>query len=106
MFESAAAVVLTEAERTELTRRARARRLRSSDSQRAKLVLLLAEGLPYASIQERLECSAVYIRQSDCWSRYHVQSYPTHPRTPGADGPGTHSSQPDGRQASAFQEHE
>lgn len=61
MFESTATVVLTDAERTELTRRARARRLRSSDSQRAKLVLLLAEGLPYASIQERLGCSAVYI---------------------------------------------
>ena len=61
MFESTGAVVLTDVERTELVRRARARRLRSSDSQRAKLVLLLAEGASYAAIQERLGCSAVYI---------------------------------------------
>jgi len=58
MFESTDAVVLTEVERAELVRRARARRLRSSDSQRAKLVLLLAEGASYAAIQERLGCSA------------------------------------------------
>jgi transposase len=61
MFESPDAVVLTEVEGTELVRRARSRRLRSSDSERAKLVLLLAEGASYALIQERLGCSAVYI---------------------------------------------
>src|SRR5438477_11516421 len=61
MFESSDAVVLSEVERAELMRRARARRLRSSDSQRAQLVLLLAEGASYAAIQDRLGCSAVYI---------------------------------------------
>lgn len=61
MFASPTAVVLTEAERAELLTRSRARTLRGADTQRARLILLLADGLTFQAIQAKLGCSAVYI---------------------------------------------
>jgi transposase len=63
MFTSDHPIVLTEAERDELQMRARARSLRAADTHRAKLILLLAEGLSYAAIQERLDCSQTFIKR-------------------------------------------
>lgn len=71
MFTSAHAIVLTEAEQQELRARARARRLRASDSQRAKLILLLAANAPYRTIQEHLGCSQMFISR---WRHRFVQA--------------------------------
>ncbi len=61
MFTSDVPVVLTEAERTELEARSRSRSLPSADVQRARLILLLATGLSWREICERLDCSQVFI---------------------------------------------
>ncbi len=66
MFTSTAPVVLSEAEKQELQARARARRLRTADTQRAKLILLLGDGLSYAAIEHRLGCSQMFIKR---WRR-------------------------------------
>jgi len=66
MFTSTAPIVLSEAERTELQARARARSLRTSDTQRAQLILLLGNGLSYAAIERRLGCSQMFIKR---WRR-------------------------------------
>jgi len=63
MFTSTAPIVLTEAERKELQTRARGRTLRTADNSRAKLVLLLGEGLSYAAIERRLGCSQMFIKR-------------------------------------------
>jgi transposase len=57
MFSASQQVVLTDEEREELTIRSRARSLRASDVQRARLILLLADGVPYRSVAEKLGCS-------------------------------------------------
>jgi transposase len=57
MYATSQRVVLTDEEREELTTRSRARSLRASDAQRARLILLLADGVPYRSVAERLGCS-------------------------------------------------
>ena len=61
MFTSTSQIVLTEVERKELESRARSRTLRAADVQRANVILMLAEGLPYASIQGKAHCSAPFI---------------------------------------------
>lgn len=63
MFTSRHPIVLTEAERVELEARLRRRTLRNEDHQRARLVLMLADGLKYLEIQQRLGCSDAYIRR-------------------------------------------
>jgi transposase len=57
MYSTSQQVVLSDEEREELTTRSRARSLRASDAQRARLILLLADGVPYRSVAERLGCS-------------------------------------------------
>ena len=73
-------IVLTEAERTELETRSRARNLPAADVQRGRLILLLASGLPWHQIRERLECSRGFIAR---WKQRFVAQrleglYPRH----------------------------
>lgn len=63
MFSSPHPIVLSELERQELEARSRARSISASDSRRARLILLLAEGLGYAQIEQRLACSEMFIRR-------------------------------------------
>ena len=57
MYSTSQQIVLTDEEREELITRSRARSLRASDAQRARLILLLADGVPYRSLAEKLDCS-------------------------------------------------
>jgi len=61
MFTSDSPIVLSEAERTELEARSRSRSLPAADVQRARLVLLLAAGLSWQEIRNRLRCSQAFI---------------------------------------------
>ena len=61
MFTSSQPIVLTEEEQRELESRARARSLRASDTERAKLILLLGAGTPYREVQQQLGCSPLFI---------------------------------------------
>ncbi|MCA1695137.1 MAG: IS630 family transposase, partial [Actinobacteria bacterium] len=54
----------------ELLTRSRARSVRASDAQRAKLILLLAEQMPFRAIQDRLDCSQMFINR---WKQRFVQ---------------------------------
>jgi transposase len=55
---AAAAIRLTTEERVELEQMTQSRTLPAGDVFRARLVLMLAEGLPYRTIQERLDTTA------------------------------------------------
>ena len=55
---STEAITLSEDERTELEQITQSRTLPAGDVFRARLVLLLADGLPYRTIQERLDTTA------------------------------------------------
>jgi transposase len=68
---AATPLVLNAAERRELESRARSRNLRADDVLRAKLVLLLADGLSYSAIRQRLDCSEHFIRR---WKQRFVES--------------------------------
>src|SRR5580765_3741574 len=57
---------LTETEVMELQRRASARTGRAEAARHARLILLLAEGLTWAEIRSKLDCSDSYI---DRWSK-------------------------------------
>src|SRR5258708_5618176 len=57
---------LTESEASELQRRASARTERAEIARHARLILLLAEGLTWAEIRVKLDCSDSYI---DRWSK-------------------------------------
>jgi transposase len=63
---AAKALRLAPPERRELESRLRSQVLRAGDGQRARLILMLAEGEPWVSIQEVLGCSSAYI---DRWSK-------------------------------------
>src|SRR6267378_3136498 len=52
---------LTQSDREELESRARSRVVRAEDSRRARLILLLADGEPYTSIQSKLRCNRSYV---------------------------------------------
>lgn len=56
-----ASITLTEAERAELVRRARSRAGRADEARVARVLLLLADGLTYVEIAERVDCSAPFI---------------------------------------------
>ncbi len=56
---------LTKSERVELQRQARARNGRADSARHARLILLLAEGLTWAQIRAKLDCSDSYISR---WS--------------------------------------
>ena len=57
---------LTETEIIELQRRASGRAVRAESARHARLILLLAEGLTWAQIRAKLDCSDSYI---DRWSK-------------------------------------
>ena len=57
---------LTDSERAELERQARARTGRADSSRRARLILLLADGVTWAEIRAKLDCSDSYV---DRWSK-------------------------------------
>lgn len=52
---------LTDAERLELTRRANSRSGRAADARRARLILLLSEGMTWAEIRDKLSCGDTFI---------------------------------------------
>jgi hypothetical protein len=55
---SAAAIVVSEEERQELQQMAQSRSLPAGDVMRARMMLLLSEGVPYRKIQEMLDTTA------------------------------------------------
>ena len=55
---AAEAITLTTEERVELEQMTQSRTLPAGDVFRARLILMLAEGVPYRSIQERLDTTA------------------------------------------------
>jgi transposase len=62
----AATIRLAPSERRELVSRTRSRILRADDARRARLILMLAQGEPYTTIQTVLGCNAGYISR---WKR-------------------------------------
>lgn len=54
-------LVLIEAEREELESRSRSRSARADDARRARLILLLADGVPYRVVSELLDCNHSYV---------------------------------------------
>src|ERR1700680_3201717 len=71
MFTSDSPIVLTEVERHELQARAKGSTVRAEDAQRARLVLLLADGRSYAEIEDKLDCSQRFM--SRCRSLFRPQ---------------------------------
>ena len=71
------ALILTTNDRTELERRATSRTIRAEDAKRAKVILMLAEGTSYSTIEAALWCYRDYINR---WRRRFV--------THGLDGQG------------------
>lgn len=61
-----AAIKLTDAEHKELSRRAASRTGRAEDARRARVILLLGEGLTWDEVMERLDCSRGFIAT---WSK-------------------------------------
>ena len=59
-------MILTESERIELQQQAGTRNGRADAARRARLILLLADGLTWAGIRAKLDCSDSYI---DRWSK-------------------------------------
>ena len=59
-------IVLSEAELRELTDRVRSRTGRAEDARRARVILLLAEGLTWDDVCERAECSRGFVA---LWAR-------------------------------------
>jgi len=65
------AIILSNLERMELSRRAGSRALRAGEARRARLILLLDAGKTWAVIREKLGCNDAFI---DRWSkRYQTQ---------------------------------
>jgi transposase len=63
------ALTLTTDERTELERRASNRTIRAEDAKRAKVILMLADGTSYSTIEATLWCYRDYINR---WRRRFV----------------------------------
>jgi transposase len=63
------ALTLTTDERTELERRASSRTVRAEDAKRAKVILMLADGTSYSTIEATLWCYRDYINR---WRRRFV----------------------------------
>ena len=59
-------IILAPPEPRELKRRARSRTIRQEDARRAQLILLLASGATWVSIQARLDCTPAFINK---WSK-------------------------------------
>jgi transposase len=60
------ALMITPDEREELERRVRSRTIRAEDARRARVILMLADGLSYSSIEGALACYRDYINR---WRR-------------------------------------
>src|SRR5262245_63968260 len=71
MFKTNQPIVLTEFEQRELARRSRSQSLRAEDVQRARLILMLADGDSYQDISERLRCSPTWISR---WRQRFLQA--------------------------------
>jgi transposase len=63
------ALTLTTDERTELERRASSRTIRAEDAKRAKVIVMLADGTSYSTIEATLWCYRDYINR---WRRRFV----------------------------------
>jgi len=63
------ALTLTTDERTELERRMRSRAIRSEDARRARVIVMLADGASYSTIERTLPCYRDYINR---WRRRFV----------------------------------
>src|SRR5262249_8796832 len=63
-------VVLSRREREEFEVRLRSRTARAADARRARLIVMLADGEPFTTIQETLGCSATYITR---WKKRFLQ---------------------------------
>jgi len=61
MFASTSPIVLTSDERAELESRSRSRTLPAADVLRARMILMLAERIPQATIRERLGCTRTFV---------------------------------------------
>src|SRR6516165_1304245 len=71
MFTANQPIVLTDFEQKELGRRSRSHSLRAEDVQRARLILMLAEGQSYQVIGDRLRCSPTWINR---WRQRFLQA--------------------------------
>src|SRR4030095_17080788 len=60
------ALVLTHDERTELEARVRSRKIRAEDARRARVILMLADGASYSTIEATVPCYRDYINR---WRR-------------------------------------
>src|SRR6201997_677383 len=69
MIVSMGTIALTDVERVELNRRAMSRAGRADDARRARLILLLDAGEPWAAIREKLDCNDAFI---DRWSKRYL----------------------------------
>jgi transposase len=65
-MEERTSIVLTQSERTELTKRASSRSGRADDARIARVLLLLAEGASYTQVQQMVGCTAPFISK---WKR-------------------------------------
>ena len=63
------ALTLTSDERTELERRVTSRTIRAEDAKRAKVILMLADGTSYSTIEATLWCYRDYVNR---WRRRFV----------------------------------
>ena len=75
--------MLTDAELRELTDRVRSRTGRAEDARRARVILLLAEGLTWDDVCERAECSrGVFSSVADLKSKLmrYIRQYNKNPR--------------------------
>ena len=60
-MDTTAAIRLSSKERDELERRARSQRARADVARRARMMLMLADGLPYTAIETALGCSSATV---------------------------------------------
>ena len=65
------ALILTTDERTELQRRVRSLKIRSEDARRARVILMLADGESYSTIEAAIPCYRDYINR---WRRRFLAS--------------------------------
>jgi hypothetical protein len=65
------AIILTNSELMELTRRANSRTDRAEDARRARLILVLAEGHTWDEVSERIDCSRSFV--ASCSKRFTEQ---------------------------------
>src|SRR5438094_10637713 len=73
------ALTLTTDERTELERRVRSLKIRSEDARRARVILMLANGDSYSTIEARVPCLRDYINR---WRRRFLADRPDCLRPP------------------------